>query len=385
MEDLPPRVQAEGGPSAPACAGRPRPSPWAAPTRPAKELGEINEFDGAATSNVAIPFQNEAPVEGTGEEAGGFTIEDVLAKFCTILRTSRMSYDRIPVYVNVYNIYGGNKHLQHIGLGIYHSAVDLFGYDVAFGSHDEDMTGVGVSNPTTYSHDMTLRDRILVGYTTKLPGEIADILAEIAREWPGNSYDLLTHNCNHFTDCLCKRLCGVGLPKYVNRIARVGAFFAGNKTGKGANKQGKKHGTRVEAQVSQAAHGELSVVRGSGQKPPRCSKSTSQSSTSRSAPASPEAPSQEFPPEMYFDDWDDDWGDGGSAPAEPGGPGDPEDPEHTVDDCASVVPDDSDGSWCPELQEAIEAPEAPGESSSPKDHEEPVKGEEKTPGNPLSD
>lgn len=296
-----------------------RPASWAAPTQPAKELGEVNEFDGAATAKVAIPFQRGGEVE----EGGAVTIEDVLLQFCTILRAAQLRYDRIPVRLNVYNIHKGNKYLRPIGLGIYHSAVELFGYEVAFGGHDESMTGVCVSIPSTHDGEMTLRERVVVGQTTKLPGEIADVLQEVSQEWPGNSYDLFTHNCNHFTDCLCRRLCGVGIPKYVNRIARAGAFFAGGRGAKSADGQHGKRSGGVGAQVSQAAHGDLPAARGGGQA--QGSLSCKSGSTARpfagspagaaAGAAPPEAPDPEFPPEMFFDDWDDSAGEGAASSA----------------------------------------------------------------------
>lgn len=41
-------------------------------------------------------------------------------------------------------------------------------------------------------------------------------------EWAGPRYDLLTHNCNHFTDAVCKRLTGSGIPSWINRTAALG-------------------------------------------------------------------------------------------------------------------------------------------------------------------
>ena len=43
-------------------------------------------------------------------------------------------------------------------------------------------------------------------------------------EWHGTSYDLLSHNCNHFTDTFLRRLCGdnAHLPNWINRAAWLG-------------------------------------------------------------------------------------------------------------------------------------------------------------------
>jgi hypothetical protein len=37
----------------------------------------------------------------------------------------------------------------------------------------------------------------------------------------------LERNCNHFAEDLCKRLCGSGIPSWVNRAASIGNLFSG--------------------------------------------------------------------------------------------------------------------------------------------------------------
>ncbi|CAI9274037.1 unnamed protein product [Lactuca saligna] len=48
------------------------------------------------------------------------------------------------------------------------------------------------------------------------------ILRELSREWPGNCYDLLSKNCNHFCNEFCERLGVPKLPGWVNRFANAG-------------------------------------------------------------------------------------------------------------------------------------------------------------------
>eukprot|EP00811_Abedinium_folium_P005222 NODE_14808_length_1084_cov_6.211076.p2 GENE.NODE_14808_length_1084_cov_6.211076~~NODE_14808_length_1084_cov_6.211076.p2 ORF type:complete len:277 (+),score=100.32 NODE_14808_length_1084_cov_6.211076:96-833(+) len=53
--------------------------------------------------------------------------------------------------------------------------------------------------------------------------EALRIVEELRREFPASSYDLMSRNCNTFSDALCKRLCnGQGIPSWVNRLAGVG-------------------------------------------------------------------------------------------------------------------------------------------------------------------
>lgn len=60
----------------------------------------------------------------------------------------------------------------------------------------------------------TYRECISLGETNLSSFKVVQILRELSREWPGNSYDLLAKNCNHFCDVLCDRLEVSKLPGY---------------------------------------------------------------------------------------------------------------------------------------------------------------------------
>eukprot|EP01068_Selenidium_serpulae_P003610 Selendium_serpulae@DN3191_c0_g1_i11.p1 len=49
--------------------------------------------------------------------------------------------------------------------------------------------------------------------------DVYRVLDELRVQFPGDSYDIIDNNCNDFSDALCKRLVGRGLPAYVNRLA----------------------------------------------------------------------------------------------------------------------------------------------------------------------
>lgn len=53
------------------------------------------------------------------------------------------------------------------------------------------------------------RESIPLGMTALDQQKVRSILVGMSKEWPGNSYDLLAKNCNHFCDELSRRL-GVG-------------------------------------------------------------------------------------------------------------------------------------------------------------------------------
>ncbi|KAL5718649.1 hypothetical protein ACHQM5_011529 [Ranunculus cassubicifolius] len=109
-----------------------------------------------------------------------------------------------------------------IGLGgIFHSAVQVYGHEEwSFGFCEQ---GSGVfSCPPSKNPMYTYRERMVLGKTNCSIFKVNQILRELSREWPGNSYDLLSRNCNHFCDELCERLGVPKLPGWVNRFANAG-------------------------------------------------------------------------------------------------------------------------------------------------------------------
>merc|ERR1712187_894719 len=65
-----------------------------------------------------------------------------------------------------------------------------------------------------------------MGVTEHSSEKIAEIIACMVEEYPGEDYDLLRRNCCHFAEDFCKRL-GVGpIPAWIHRLARIGAGVA---------------------------------------------------------------------------------------------------------------------------------------------------------------
>ncbi|XP_076914483.1 uncharacterized protein LOC143573505 [Bidens hawaiensis] len=109
-----------------------------------------------------------------------------------------------------------------IGLGgIFHSAVQVYGEEEwSFGFCEE---GSGVFNcPFGRNPMYTYRESIVLGITELSKSKVNQILRELSREWPGDCYDLLSKNCNHFCDEFCVRLGVPELPGWVNRFANAG-------------------------------------------------------------------------------------------------------------------------------------------------------------------
>jgi hypothetical protein len=127
------------------------------------------------------------------------------------------------VIVHVYDMRPENKWSYHLGVGVWHTGVQLFNsIEVTFGGHPGSTSGVFSVPPR--SIPLPLRQSLRVGVLTKPVAEIRAILEQIALDYPGNSYHILNRNCNHFSDDLCRRLVGRGIPSYINRLAGLASL-----------------------------------------------------------------------------------------------------------------------------------------------------------------
>ncbi|XP_074379463.1 deSI-like protein At4g17486 [Apium graveolens] len=111
---------------------------------------------------------------------------------------------------------------DRIGLGgIFHSAIQVFGDEEWSFGYCEEGSGV-FSCPSGKNPMYTYRECVVLGKTNLSISKFNQILRELSREWPGESYDLLSKNCNHFCDELCERVGVPKLPGWVNRFANAG-------------------------------------------------------------------------------------------------------------------------------------------------------------------
>ncbi|WCJ40410.1 PPPDE putative thiol peptidase family protein [Euphorbia peplus] len=128
-----------------------------------------------------------------------------------------------PVYLNVYDLTPINGYAYWLGLGVYHSGVQVHGIEYAFGAHDFPTTGIFEGEPKQ-CEGFTFRKTILVGKTEMTSAEVRKVMEDLADIYRGNAYNLITKNCNHFCNDACIRLTGNPIPSWVNRLARIGFF-----------------------------------------------------------------------------------------------------------------------------------------------------------------
>ncbi|CAI9289335.1 unnamed protein product [Lactuca saligna] len=127
----------------------------------------------------------------------------------------------VPVYLNVYDLTPINGYAYWVGLGVYHSGVQVHGIEYAFGAHEHSTTGIFEVEPRKCP-GFTFRKSILIGRTDFGPREVRGFIEKLAGEYSGNSYNLITRNCNHFCNDMCLRLTKRPIPSWVNRLARLG-------------------------------------------------------------------------------------------------------------------------------------------------------------------
>ena len=123
------------------------------------------------------------------------------------------------VYLQVYDLVD-NSWLHSLGVGIYHSGVEIYGVEYAFGGHEYDAPGVFATHPRA-APGAAWREAIPIGHTSLSQAQVYELVQEMGREYKGNIYHLLQLNCNTFSADLCHRLTGRLPPSWVNRLASV--------------------------------------------------------------------------------------------------------------------------------------------------------------------
>ncbi|KAH0912698.1 hypothetical protein HID58_036019 [Brassica napus] len=128
-----------------------------------------------------------------------------------------------PVYLNVYDLTPMNAYGYWLGLGVFHSGVEVHGVEYAFGAHEYPSTGIFEVEPKKCP-GFTFRKSILVGKTDTCARDVRVYMEKLAEEYRGNKYNLISRNCNHFCNEVCVKLTQKPIPRWVNRLARLGVL-----------------------------------------------------------------------------------------------------------------------------------------------------------------
>jgi len=112
----------------------------------------------------------------------------------------------VPVMCNVYDLCWSqedkegkkkkvNSGLPGVGLGIYHSGIEIFGREISFGFSDDGSTGVFEVPGRCAAGVMpkiTFKEGIFMGTCVRSQHEVDVLLQKMAGKYPGHSYDLVT-------------------------------------------------------------------------------------------------------------------------------------------------------------------------------------------------
>lgn len=153
-------------------------------------------------------------------------------RFAPRSKWARAPQAPVPVTLHIYDIgtsgvgYGINKLLRPLGTGVFHCGVEVYGCEW---SYSDTTTGVGdgvfCSRPRM-CEGHTYCESVPMGRTATSEEEVLQLIEMLKADWPVYAYDVLAHNCCHFSDEFCQRL-GVGsIPTWVMNLAGAGAAVA---------------------------------------------------------------------------------------------------------------------------------------------------------------
>ncbi|KAK1413941.1 hypothetical protein QVD17_29678 [Tagetes erecta] len=127
------------------------------------------------------------------------------------------------VFLNVYDLTPFNSYSIWFGFGIFHTGIEVYGMEYGFGAHDYSISGVFEVEPRTCP-GFNYRCSISLGYTDMSASEFRAFIESIASEYHGDTYHLISKNCNNFTDDISHRLNCKRIPGWVNRLAKLGSL-----------------------------------------------------------------------------------------------------------------------------------------------------------------
>jgi deubiquitinase DESI2 len=121
-----------------------------------------------------------------------------------------------PVYLNIYDISSLNGFLHPVGIGLYHTGIEINGVEY--------MYGMGISEvvPRQDIEFAKFRESIEIGRVKLFNKEIRNRIYDLLPEFNSKDYNPVLRNCNHFSNAICQILLNKDIPNYVNRLANTG-------------------------------------------------------------------------------------------------------------------------------------------------------------------
>jgi hypothetical protein len=129
--------------------------------------------------------------------------------------------------LNVYDIHDSNAVFSGLGLGFYHSGIEVCieGDDTISYEYSFSTGGISRTAPRLRAFGV-LRNSIIMGNVRGSAINIHKLISQFGRTtYAPGTYDLINNNCNHFTDAVCFALLETHIPAWVNRFAYIGSTF----------------------------------------------------------------------------------------------------------------------------------------------------------------
>ncbi|KAL7684854.1 putative PPPDE putative peptidase domain-containing protein [Plasmopara halstedii] len=128
---------------------------------------------------------------------------------------------RTAVMLNIYDLVEANDIMAPLGLGIYHSGVEIAGEEFSYAS------GAGIfSTSPRQAPGAKFRESINMGVFEGSPHEAHRLAYSLSTDFEGTTYNLFSKNCNTYADALCQLLLRKPIPSYINRAAYLGSFLS---------------------------------------------------------------------------------------------------------------------------------------------------------------
>jgi len=115
---------------------------------------------------------------------------------------------KASVFVNVYDIQTFNASLRRLGIGVYHTGVQVYDSEFSYAGHKGDWTGVRRSKPrdVSWMKHALFHETIYMGETSMTEPEVLEVYRGIRKEYKGNMYSPMQFNCNCFTRVFLRRI-----------------------------------------------------------------------------------------------------------------------------------------------------------------------------------
>jgi hypothetical protein len=130
----------------------------------------------------------------------------------------------VPVYLNVYHLVdiSKNRTLKSVGLGVFHSGVQVMDDEWSFGApaNPDEPSGIFLVPPMEALG--VLHCHLYLGTTTLTREQIKTLHRRISVEWAAADYHVTNRNCNHFCAQFVKMLSThepLTVPNWVNRAS----------------------------------------------------------------------------------------------------------------------------------------------------------------------